>query len=42
MTDNGDGTYTARYQPQSKGKDLVAITLDGVGIKGSPYQSDVK
>jgi adhesin/invasin len=41
-TDNGDGTYRATYVPHSKGKDFIAITLDGTAIKGSPFTSDVR
>ncbi len=39
--DNGDGSYTASYTPSRKGNDVIAITLDGVPIAGSPYPSDV-
>jgi adhesin/invasin len=42
VTDNGDGTYSSSYTPTSKGNDLIAITFNGVSIKGSPYHSDVK
>lgn len=39
VSDNGDGTYSARYFKLLPGADTVAITLDGVAIKGSPYIS---
>ena len=42
LTDNGDGTYSAQYLPLLKGTDSIAVTLDGVAIRGSPYQSKVK
>jgi hypothetical protein len=40
-SDNGDGSYTASYTPNTKGKDSITITLDGAPIGGSPYTSDV-
>jgi hypothetical protein len=42
VTDNGDGTYTAQYTPTVPGEDLVAITLNGSAISGSPYTSTVQ
>jgi adhesin/invasin len=39
--DNGDGGYSASYTPTRKGKDSIAITLDGTPIAGSPFSSDV-
>ena len=42
VADQGNGTYTASYLPLFKGNDQVDITLNGVPIKGSPYQSQVK
>jgi hypothetical protein len=39
--DNGDGSYTASYHPQDKGTDLIAITLDGTPISGSPYTNKI-
>lgn len=39
IKDEGDGTYTATYLVLLPGGDSVAITLDGVPIKGSPYPS---
>ncbi|HEU5153686.1 MAG TPA: Ig-like domain-containing protein, partial [Gemmatimonadales bacterium] len=41
VVDNGDGTYSGRYLPISKGTDRIDITLDGTPISGSPYFSDV-
>jgi adhesin/invasin len=40
ITDNGNGTYGARFFKLLPGADTVAITLDGVPIKGSPYLSN--
>jgi hypothetical protein len=42
VVDNGDGTYSASYFPLFSGDDEIAITLNGVAIKGSPYRSKVK
>ncbi|HEY2805055.1 MAG TPA: invasin domain 3-containing protein [Gemmatimonadales bacterium] len=41
VTDNNDGTYSATYTPTASGTDIVAITLGGVAIGGSPYSSVV-
>lgn len=40
--DQGDGDYQASYFPVFKGTDNITITIGGVPIKGSPYQSKVK
>lgn len=40
VEDNGDGTYATRYFRLLGGADTVAIRLDGVAIKGSPYVSN--
>ncbi len=40
-SDNGDGSYTASYTPNKDGDDLIAITLDGTPIAGSPFPSEV-
>ena len=40
--DQGDGTYEASYFPIFKGTDMIAVTLGGAPIKGSPFQSRVK
>lgn len=40
VNDNGDGTYSAQFFKLLPGTDTVAITLDGVAIKGSPYVSN--
>ena len=40
--DQGNGDYTASYFPVFKGTDTITITIGGVPIKGSPYQSKVK
>lgn len=42
ISDQGDGTYEASYFPVFKGTDLVAITINGAPIQGSPYQTKVK
>ncbi len=41
VEDHGDGTYTASYTPTQAGSDIVAITLNGQPISGSPYTSVV-
>jgi hypothetical protein len=41
VTDNANGSYTARYTPIAVGADAVAITLNGTPLGGSPYQSAV-
>jgi adhesin/invasin len=41
VSDNGDGTYSASYTPQTAGVDQVAIALNGAPIGGSPYTSMV-
>ncbi|WP_340103379.1 filamin/ABP280 repeat domain-containing protein [Rhodohalobacter sp. 8-1] len=41
ITDNGDGTYTTSYTPLTTGTDEITITLNSVGISGSPYSSTV-
>jgi hypothetical protein len=41
VNDNGNGTYSITYTPTAIGNDLIAITLDGVQISGSPYTSTV-
>jgi filamin/ABP280 repeat protein/calcineurin-like phosphoesterase family protein len=41
VTDNANGTYSARYVPLKVGTDIVAITLNGTPLGGSPYQSAV-
>ena len=40
-TDNGDGTYSLRYMPLSRGDDFVTIRANGAVIAGSPYKSKV-
>ena len=40
--DQGNGDYQASYFPVFKGTDSITITIGGVPIKGSPYQSKVK
>ena len=39
--DNGDGTYTLRYMPLSRGDDFITIRANGTTIAGSPYKSKV-
>ncbi|MFO7848151.1 MAG: invasin domain 3-containing protein [Balneolaceae bacterium] len=41
IEDNGDGTYTTSYTPENDGSDQIVVTLDGAGINGSPFTSDV-
>jgi hypothetical protein len=41
VTDNLNGTYSASYTPANAGTDNVAITLNGVAITGSPFNSVV-
>lgn len=41
VTDVGNGTYTATYTPTAAGTDLLAITLNGVPVKGSPFKTVV-
>ena len=36
-TDNGDGTYTASYNPTELGTDTITVTIDGTPISGSPF-----
>ena len=42
VTDQHNGSYTASYIPTSGGVDIVAITLAGLAISGSPYLSTVQ
>jgi hypothetical protein len=37
----GDTTYTTSYTPADAGTDQVAITLGGVAVSGSPFESSV-
>ena len=39
LTNNGNGSYTAQYNPLNFGTDLIAITFAGVAIPGSPFSS---
>jgi hypothetical protein len=41
VTDNANGTYTAKYTPKKVGSDNVAITVNAVPTAGSPYTSTV-
>ncbi|MFB2119968.1 filamin/ABP280 repeat domain-containing protein [Parapedobacter sp. 2B3] len=41
IVDNSDGTYTVTYTPTKSGDDEIAITLGGIAINGSPYNSAV-
>jgi len=41
VTDQADGTYTASYTPTAMGTDVVAITMNGRPIGGSPFTSTV-
>jgi hypothetical protein len=42
VADNGDGTYSAADLALFKGNDAVAVTLFGVAVAGSPFQSKIK
>eukprot|EP01123_Difflugia_compressa_P016275 TRINITY_DN999_c0_g1_i1.p1 TRINITY_DN999_c0_g1~~TRINITY_DN999_c0_g1_i1.p1 ORF type:complete len:746 (+),score=196.58 TRINITY_DN999_c0_g1_i1:57-2294(+) len=42
VVDNGDGTYAVSYKPQDAGAHDIAVTLDGVPIKGSTFHVDIK
>ncbi len=42
VADNGDGTYSASYLALFKGNDDVVVTLYGVAVAGSPFQSHIK
>jgi adhesin/invasin len=39
VTDNGDGTYAASYTPTVAGTDVIAITVNGGSVAGSPFTS---
>jgi acid phosphatase type 7 len=41
VTDNANGSYTARYTPITPGGNSVAVTLNGTSLSGSPYSSVV-
>jgi hypothetical protein len=41
ITDDGNGSYLTGYTPSTVGTDEITITLGGVGIAGSPYESEV-
>ena len=38
VKDNGDGTYSFRYQPNYVGKFTVTIKLNGEEIQNNPYE----
>jgi filamin/ABP280 repeat protein/Big-like domain-containing protein len=42
VEDRGDGTYRATWTPFVVGKFPVVITLNGAGIKGSPYATHIR
>ncbi len=37
-----DGVYSAIYVPMSIGTDRVVVTVDGIEVPGSPFESDVE
>jgi len=41
LTDNGDGTYSANYQPKEVGTHELGVTLDGINLRGTPIDVDV-
>lgn len=42
VIDHGDGTYSATWLPTSTGTFKVDIALNGVAIKGSPFDSHIR
>ena len=41
VTDEGDGSYTARYTPTHSGTDQVDVRVGGEAVSGSPFTSTV-
>jgi hypothetical protein len=41
INESGNGVYTTSYTPQAIGTDQITIELNGTGISGSPYSSNV-
>ncbi len=41
VTDNGDGSYLVEYTPGTPGLDQVALTVNGMPIASSPFNSTV-
>lgn len=41
ITDNKNGTYTAKFTPQHAGNHAIKVFLDGTPIGGSPYKCNV-
>ncbi|MCA1800290.1 MAG: hypothetical protein LC650_03265, partial [Actinobacteria bacterium] len=41
ISESGNGIYTTSYTPTTTGDDEITITLDGTGIQGSPFTSNV-
>ncbi|MCA1800628.1 MAG: Ig-like domain-containing protein, partial [Actinobacteria bacterium] len=41
VSDEGNGIYQAGYTPSATGTDQITIELDGVGIDGSPFTSNI-
>ena len=42
VIDNDNGTYTVRFVPESCGEVSLAISLQGLAIKGSPFRVKVR
>jgi len=42
VKDNGDGTYAVEYAPTDAGVHDIAVTLNGIPIKGSTFHVDIK
>jgi len=42
LKDNGDGTYTARYQPDAAGPTTIKVNLKDKPVANSPYRINVK
>ncbi|XP_068224663.1 E3 ubiquitin-protein ligase TRIM71-like isoform X1 [Palaemon carinicauda] len=40
--DKGNGSYLVTYQPQLEGRHVVSVLLQGLDVKGSPFNVDVK
>ena len=41
ILDNGDGSYTFSYRPKSTGHVKLSVTVEGKGVRGSPFTWEV-
>ncbi|WP_158551364.1 Ig-like domain-containing protein [Rhodohalobacter sp. SW132] len=41
VAEEGNGVYTTAYTPTATGTDQITIELNGTGISGSPYDSNI-